>query len=864
MLISYPILNVSAGEKGNKPKQLLEDVFSPDSRDVIYEDDTLLTRSGLTKEIADSLSGEILHFFQYKQFNGSQWLLMFTPKDIYYFNTSDSTAKFITPKYDTGTVDVNNGVANSWDKNTVYSIGNFVLPKAVYYFNSYDATYVNPYGTGNWTNPANMVDGSLSTYADSSTDNQVEYLDGNTCLGTDLGTITKVEIRCSFLSSAAGTRIYLRPVFSGGDGDVHDTNADVVAGTQVWSSWFDITNDTNAPSTWTWTDIVNLDCKVQSIVSIPQYVYCYKVEVRVTYSNNYIYRCKVAGTSGTTQPTWPTTIEATVDDDAGATTWLASTAYALDDLVLPTVANGYYYKCTTAGTSGTTEPTWPTTEGATVTDGTVVWTCYKIVTWECLNSLKVRGTSTVWSTNVKAGDYIRLGGLNDAGAIWYEIASVDSDTLLTLTSAYQETTQSGQAYTIRKVFTTDSDNVWRAVNFTDASLGDIVCMTNWNDYPVYWDGTGEVQTITNANKCKDFIVLAQRLVALHTFEGGASQSQRYRWSATGDITTWNAIDYTDITQTGGKIIGGSLYREGNYAIIVKDDSKFLLYWVGGDFVFDHNLIDNIGGVAINSIVNIPDKGLLYYGSDYRIRLYVGGDDIDISDEIRGFVENISPNNWIKIYFKYFAHKKQVRCLIPKGSISVNNYCLVLRTDKMRWYPWEYKKANSMRSLGEFWNISVYYVDESPWASRYVDEYSGYWDDREFLDSSPVIVMGGDDGYVRKTDSGTDDDGETYTPYFVSKRLDFGSPQYNKRLYKVQPWFYTQANKTVNVLCAIDDKPDYVLNKTIDISDTSKEVEKTKSVVFNANSDAFDIKFTATPPWRLIGFICYYKRTKRVI
>ena len=38
-------------------------------------------------------------------------------------------------------------------------------------------------------------------------------------------------------------------------------------------------------------------------------------------------------------------------------------------------ANNNWYACTTAGTSGATQPTWPTTVGATVTDGTATWTC---------------------------------------------------------------------------------------------------------------------------------------------------------------------------------------------------------------------------------------------------------------------------------------------------------------------------------------------------------------------------------------------------------------------------------------------------------------------------------------------------------
>ena len=55
--------------------------------------------------------------------------------------------------------------------------------------------------------------------------------------------------------------------------------------------------------------------------------------------------------------------------------WAASTAYSLDDLVIPATQNDLVYKCTTAGTSGGAEPTFPTTISNTVADNTVVWTC---------------------------------------------------------------------------------------------------------------------------------------------------------------------------------------------------------------------------------------------------------------------------------------------------------------------------------------------------------------------------------------------------------------------------------------------------------------------------------------------------------
>ena len=53
---------------------------------------------------------------------------------------------------------------------------------------------------------------------------------------------------------------------------------------------------------------------------------------------------------------------------------IRSAAVLSGDTVLPQTPNGRIYKCTTAGTTGAGEPTWPTTNGGTVTDGTAVWT----------------------------------------------------------------------------------------------------------------------------------------------------------------------------------------------------------------------------------------------------------------------------------------------------------------------------------------------------------------------------------------------------------------------------------------------------------------------------------------------------------
>jgi len=74
--------------------------------------------------------------------------------------------------------------------------------------------------------------------------------------------------------------------------------------------------------------------------------------------------------------------------------WIANTAYTLGDVIRPTnssgqIDNNRIFICQVAGTShSSTEPTWPSTAGATVTDNTVTW--QEISVW--MVGLKGAGT----------------------------------------------------------------------------------------------------------------------------------------------------------------------------------------------------------------------------------------------------------------------------------------------------------------------------------------------------------------------------------------------------------------------------------------------------------------------------------------
>lgn len=56
--------------------------------------------------------------------------------------------------------------------------------------------------------------------------------------------------------------------------------------------------------------------------------------------------------------------------------WAGTTAKSEGDIVVPTTRNGRRYRAQGAGTTGGSEPTWPTTDGGTVVDNDITWEEY--------------------------------------------------------------------------------------------------------------------------------------------------------------------------------------------------------------------------------------------------------------------------------------------------------------------------------------------------------------------------------------------------------------------------------------------------------------------------------------------------------
>lgn len=114
--------------------------------------------------------------------------------------------------------------------------------------------------------------------------------------------------------------------------------------------------------------------------------------------------------------------------------WEAATVYVLNARVKSTslVKNGFKYRAATihgTGTTGATQPTWPTTIGQTVADmanGTdgVTWECEAKIP-EALNEIKLAATEAGLNTAV-AGEALELAspllsGLGGKREVWIKI-----------------------------------------------------------------------------------------------------------------------------------------------------------------------------------------------------------------------------------------------------------------------------------------------------------------------------------------------------------------------------------------------------------------------------------------------------------
>ena len=173
--------------------------------------------------------------------------------------------------------------------------------------------------------------------------------------------------------------------------------------------------------------------------------YVTRDHVRKVRSGNTNFMATNSGTSGAVEPVWNLTFGTTTTD--GTITWIctggrwtASRAYTVGMSVIPASQTvGFTYQATTGGTSGLTEPLFPTTIGGTVSDGGVVWKAIGFFpgSFKGCNPMQLvsRASGGAETLIASEGDPVGGGGMQLSG--WGEFIAMNASGVVSFRAAVQ-------------------------------------------------------------------------------------------------------------------------------------------------------------------------------------------------------------------------------------------------------------------------------------------------------------------------------------------------------------------------------------------------------------------------------------------
>jgi hypothetical protein len=172
-----------------------------------------------------------------------------------------------------------------WQKFSIKNMNNSIVyvnltanHTTTYYFDDYNISDTNA------ANPNHGTNHILFDCAELTADEYIT-LNSSTLINSEeelyKPDIRSVKVRFFVQDGMLSNTATFTPEFVSGDGTSQQINGN---GNQVWSEWFDITEETNAPSEWSWSDLESLKINVTADSGNGGYYLLYTSELRVIHS----------------------------------------------------------------------------------------------------------------------------------------------------------------------------------------------------------------------------------------------------------------------------------------------------------------------------------------------------------------------------------------------------------------------------------------------------------------------------------------------------------------------------------------------------------------------------------------------------
>lgn len=400
------------------------------------------------------------------------------------------------------------------------------------------------------------------------------------------------------------------------------------------------------------------------------------------------------------------------------------------------------------------------------------------------------------------------------------------------------------------------DDITGALSLTASETGyvsftmylDTLIGTDGINAPWKWTGTGNAAalSISEFTLAKFVTTYKDRLVFFHTTESATLYPHRARWSNSGTIETYSAADYTDEFAGSDNGIAGvrTLYDEVYvFKNSLNNGIKKLYYTGNADVPFAVASSGEVGTLSHFSISEIflegQGAGLIYLGTDKKIRFFNGSYDASLSDDITPTIAAFNSTKMSTCYSCNFGSLNQVWFTFANGSSTSNNRILVFDT-----------------------RYAAFLLHDNISANVLCCSYSS--------SNVEYLLSGGTNGYVYRQNIGNKDDNSSFTAYYCTAWLDFGSLLNFKKFGWVQVYINEVQSVSFNIGYNFDYAEGVKTTKTFSVASSAdtfpftfpislyglKILSKTAKIYHTGKNRVIRFKFSSNNTqyqWKIYGF-----------
>lgn len=444
------------------------------------------------------------------------------------------------------------------------------------------------------------------------------------------------------------------------------------------------------------------------------------------------------------------------------------------------------------------------------------------------SSASVMGNATLWAANVKPGDQISFGSSTEAsiGATWYEVATVGSDTSLTLTTPFAGSSGSGVAYTIRRVFTGDADDVfftemfYGGENFGAGSGEDRWYATNGVDPVVAWDGVlshAYLPDLGDISTCKYLRRQNSQMIYVAPTANGAFLKYSIRTSRLSDpedVVNDEAQEF--IVHDGNDELQCAM-RLGDLLVIYGESSVTLAQFVGPPIYYTfRTVVDGEGPRSPRGVAAFPEFHH-FIGSD-GLYIFDGSRAQAVNQHVwRDVVRRLVPSRMKQLHTWIDAEQAELHWVVPLTGDAdpvdghpehayTQHYLETVDTQRYGdVYTYRDLPATVFGSYARAGGLNFDDLPE-PWES-----YNFAWNDKFFFAGFPQTLFGTAEGDIMMLGESATQDGEVPTSFVRFARTPMGDVETNAVCRRIYPLMQQMPGSTfaVDVLLHTTDTLDGV-------------------------------------------------------